>query len=83
MRPSGSASGVLREIRDRCFRYPGMDIPAPSWHSWHLGTRVRGPSWLTLLGQPVLGGLGGRAPPSRKFDFPPEDMLRWERRFLD
>ncbi|QRK11280.1 DUF3396 domain-containing protein [Archangium violaceum] len=53
------AIGVLREIRERCFRYPGMDIPNPSWLSWHLGTRVRGPSWLTFLGQPVLGELGG------------------------
>ena len=132
--------GVLREIRARCFRYPGMDIPEPSSHSWHLGTRVRGPSWLTFLGQPVLGELGGAAglrsrlsspdttvqqlegeravvtlgswpeagdteqgntlPTYRELarvlepwlyheqrsyglDFPPEDMRRWERRFLD
>ncbi|PTL75040.1 DUF3396 domain-containing protein [Vitiosangium sp. GDMCC 1.1324] len=53
--------GILEKIRELCFRYPGMDIPEPSWHSWHLGTRVRGPSWLTFLGQPVLGELGGAA----------------------
>ena len=132
--------GIMREIRAQCFRYPGMDIPHPSWHSWHLGTRVRGPSWLTFLGQPVLGELGGAVglrsrlpspdttiqelegeravvtlgkwpeagdteqgntlPAYRELarvlepwlyreqrgqdpDFPPEDMLRWERRFLD
>lgn len=51
--------GITRKIRELCFRYPGMDIPEPSWHSWKLGTRVRGPSWLTFLGQPVLGELGG------------------------
>ncbi|ATB31251.1 DUF3396 domain-containing protein [Melittangium boletus] len=51
--------GVSRMIRERCFRYPGMDIPELSWLSWKLGDRVRGPSWMTFLGQPVLGELGG------------------------
>jgi len=51
--------GVLRLIRELCFRYPGMDIPEFSWLSWKLGERVRGPSWMTFLGQPVLGELGG------------------------
>ncbi|MFY0524996.1 DUF3396 domain-containing protein [Archangium gephyra] len=41
------------------FRYPGMDVPDMSWVSLHIGTQVRGPSWLTFLGQPVLGELGG------------------------
>jgi hypothetical protein len=36
-----------------------MDIPNLSWMSWKLGTRVRGAYWLTYLGQPVLGELGG------------------------
>lgn len=132
--------GVGRELRELCFRYPGMDIPHPSLHSLHIGTRIQGASWLTFLGQPVLGELGGpvglrsrlRSPdttvqemegsravvtlgpwpeagdteqgqvlpayrelarvlepwlyprtPSRRLDFSPEDMLRWERRFLD
>ncbi|WNG42631.1 DUF3396 domain-containing protein [Archangium violaceum] len=47
------------EIRERCFRYPGMDIPEVESFSYNIGTRVRGPSWLTFLGQPVLGELGG------------------------
>ncbi|WNG61824.1 DUF3396 domain-containing protein [Archangium gephyra] len=47
------------EIRERCFRYPGMDIPDVESFSYNIGTRVRGPSWLTFLGQPVLGELGG------------------------
>ena len=51
--------GVLRMIRERCFRYPGMDIPELEHCSWKLGDRVRGPSWMTFLGQPVLGELGG------------------------
>jgi hypothetical protein len=53
--------GVMREIRARCFRYPGLDLPRVEHDSNHLGTRVRGPSWLTFLGQPVLGALGGVA----------------------
>ncbi|QRN98202.1 DUF3396 domain-containing protein [Archangium violaceum] len=51
--------GVTKEIQDRCFRYPGMDIPDVASYSYNIGTRVRGPSWLTFLGQPVLGELGG------------------------
>lgn len=132
--------GVVREVRKLCFQYPGMDIPNLSRHSLQLGTRVRGPSWLTFLGEPVLGELSGAAglrarlhspditvqelgsnrvvitlgpgpeagdtergrvlpayrelarllepwlyhqKPLRDPDFPPEDMHRWERRFLD
>ncbi|KFA92848.1 DUF3396 domain-containing protein [Archangium violaceum] len=49
-------SGDTPKLR---FRYPGMDVPDTSWVSLHIGTQVRGPSWLTFLGQPVLGELGG------------------------
>ncbi len=51
--------GVMREVRARCFRYPGMDVPDPSGLAWKIGTHVRGASWLTFLGQPTLGALGG------------------------
>jgi hypothetical protein len=53
--------GVLREIRRWCFRYPGLDIPDQERLAWEIGTRIRGPSWLTFLGQPVLEELGGAA----------------------
>jgi Protein of unknown function (DUF3396) len=53
--------GVTKEIQERCFRYPGMDLPDVAYYSRNIGTRVRGPSWLTFLGQPVLGELGGAA----------------------
>lgn len=56
-----SMMGVQRELRRRCFRYPGMDISSDSLFSGELGTRVRGAYWLTFLGQPVLGELGGAA----------------------
>ena len=42
-----------------CLRYPGMDMVDVETLANHLGTRVKGPSWLTFLGQPVLGELGG------------------------
>ncbi|WNG56184.1 DUF3396 domain-containing protein [Archangium gephyra] len=51
--------GVDRKLREYCFRYPGLDIPELEHLSLNLGTRVRGPAWLTFLGQPVLGALGG------------------------
>ncbi|HEX8823194.1 MAG TPA: DUF3396 domain-containing protein [Archangium sp.] len=135
-----SLSGAKRAVRELCFRYPGMEIPALGRVAWHIGTRVRGAAWLTFLGQPVLGEMGGvegvraclhspettvqsleglravvtlgqwpeagdteqgdtlpayrelarvlepwlyHEPHPRRFDFTPEDMLRWERRFLD
>ncbi|WP_434391633.1 type VI immunity family protein [Melittangium boletus] len=46
-------------MRERCFRYPGLDIPDLGEHSWKVGTRVRVPHWLTFLGSPVLGEAGG------------------------
>lgn len=41
-----------------CLRYPGMDIGAVEFFAG-LDRQVRGPAWLTFLGQPVLGELGG------------------------
>ncbi len=54
-----SLLGVLRLIREHCFRYPGMTIPEVQWFAEKLGGRVHAPSWMTFLGQPVLGELGG------------------------
>jgi hypothetical protein len=51
--------GAMRQVASYCFRFPGMDIPASSSLSWKIGTCVRGPHWLTFLGQPVLGQLNG------------------------
>ncbi len=36
-----------------------MDVPNVGFDSYKIGTRVRGAYWLTFLGQPVLGELGG------------------------
>ncbi|XHF14975.1 DUF3396 domain-containing protein [Archangium gephyra] len=51
--------GVDRKLHEYCFRYPGLDIPELDHLTLNLGTRVRSPAWLTFLGQPVLGELGG------------------------
>lgn len=48
--------GISEQVAKRCLRYPGMDI---SRLEWKLGTRLWGVQWLTFLGQPVLGELGG------------------------
>jgi hypothetical protein len=53
--------GVEMEVRKHCFRYPGMDIPDLDMSALRVGTNVREISWLTFLGQPVLGELGGAA----------------------
>jgi hypothetical protein len=50
--------GVRRRVRSMCFRYPGMDV-LEDLVAWDIGTRVPGAYWLTFLGQPVLGELGG------------------------
>ncbi len=52
---------VAQEVVPYCLRHPGIDVPDVHHHSWHVGTRVRGPHWLTFLGQPVLSELGGPA----------------------
>lgn len=52
-------AGVDRDVAKWCFRYPGLDIIELDDISMKLGDRVRGPAWLTFLGPPVLGELGG------------------------
>jgi hypothetical protein len=52
---------VPQTVASYCWRHPGIDVPNAHHHSWKVGTRVRGPHWLTFLGQPVLGELGGAA----------------------
>jgi hypothetical protein len=51
--------GVEEEVAPHCFRHPGIDIPDLEALGWDLGTRFRGPAWLTFLGQPLLSEVGG------------------------
>lgn len=55
---SAQPAGVIRQLNTLCFRYPGVDL-LEHQVSWDIGTRVPGAYWLTFLGQPVLGELGG------------------------
>lgn len=56
-----SLLGVTDSLRELCFRYPGMDMPTMESIPMDLGTRIKGASWLTFLGAPVLDNLGGTA----------------------
>lgn len=49
------------DFHSLALRYPGMDVLHLGMASEELGTRVRDAHWLTFLGQPVLGELGGAA----------------------
>jgi TseV toxin immunity protein TsiV len=49
------------DFKALALRYPGMDALELGVTTEELGTRVRGAHWLTFLGQPVLGELGGAA----------------------
>ncbi|MET0403531.1 MAG: DUF3396 domain-containing protein [Cystobacter sp.] len=52
-------TGVSDELRRLRLRYPGMDTHELGHLGLHIGTRIRGPHWLTFLGPSVLGELGG------------------------
>lgn len=50
--------GLGKPVRELCFRYPGLDIPARERLPLTLGTQLKGAHWLTFLGPPVLDALG-------------------------
>lgn len=51
--------GISNEVRKWWWRYPGLDVPDLSRLAVRLGPRVRTVAWLTFLGPPVLGAVGG------------------------
>ncbi|NPC46987.1 DUF3396 domain-containing protein [Corallococcus sp. AB032C] len=56
-------------------RYPGLDAPHATRFSSILGTRALGPYWLTFLGQPLLGQLGGIDALRNALPFPEVSLL--------
>ncbi|RKH65836.1 DUF3396 domain-containing protein [Corallococcus interemptor] len=56
-------------------RYPGLDAPHATRFSSILGTRALAPAWLTFLGQPLLGRLGGIAALRNALPFPEVSLL--------
>jgi len=57
--PSGSWFPARRELIGFLSRYLGFDFYDLGRTSRVIGTRARGAYWLTFLGQPLLGELGG------------------------
>ncbi len=57
--PRGIWYGARRELLGTMWRYLGLDLYHVSETSARIGTRARGAYWLTFLGQPLLGQLGG------------------------
>jgi hypothetical protein len=51
--------GTKEAVREFCFRFPGVDISGELVGREQLGTHIYGVHWLTFLGQPALGALGG------------------------
>lgn len=62
-----AAHRTVRELRDR---YPGLDIYKLRETSKNIGTNARGAYWLTFLGLPLLGRLGGLEVLRRRLAFP-------------
>jgi len=68
--PHGMWYGALRELLPLLARYLGLDVYILEDTSRSIGTRARGAYWLTFLGQPLLGQLGGAEALRQKLPFP-------------
>ncbi|MCY1032005.1 DUF3396 domain-containing protein [Corallococcus sp. BB11-1] len=64
--------GLLDTLRDR---YLGLDLYHVSDTSLAIGTHARSASWLTFLGQPLLGQLGGIEGLRSALPFPEVSLL--------
>ena len=56
-------------------RYLGLDVYSVGRASSVIGTHGLGPHWLTFLGQPLLGRLGGTEALRRELSFPEASLL--------
>jgi hypothetical protein len=68
--PRGSWYAARRELLKPLSRYLGMDLYFLDDTSMSIGTRARGAYWLTFLGQPLLGALGGLEALRGRLPFP-------------
>jgi hypothetical protein len=68
--PRGLWYSARRELLGPLSRYLGMDLYYLDETSRVIGTRARGAYWLTFLGQPLLGQLGGMEALRQKLAFP-------------
>jgi hypothetical protein len=68
--PCGTWFPARRELIGLISRYLGLDLYRLDETSRVIGTRARGAYWLTFLGQPLLGQLGGLEAVRDKLPFP-------------
>jgi hypothetical protein len=68
--PHGMWYAARRELLPLLSRYLGLDLYRLGETSLIIGTRARGAYWLTFLGQPLLGQLGGPEALRLKLPFP-------------
>ncbi len=68
--PHGMWYAARRELLPLLSRYQGLDLYRLEDTSRIIGTRARGAYWLTFLGQPLLGQLGGIETLRQKLPFP-------------
>jgi hypothetical protein len=62
--------GVRRQLAGLLSRYLGLDLYLMSETTDVIGTGARGAYWLTFLGQPLLGQLGGTDVLRQQLPFP-------------
>jgi hypothetical protein len=68
--PHGMWYAARQELLPLLSRYLGLDLYHLEDTSRVIGTRARGAYWLTFLGQPLLGQLGGPEALHQKLPFP-------------
>ncbi|AKF86588.1 hypothetical protein MFUL124B02_29695 [Myxococcus fulvus 124B02] len=66
----GGWFSLRQQVQEVLHRYLGLDLPRLGDTSRKLGTQARGAYWLTFLGQPLLGQLGGRETVEGQLDLP-------------
>ncbi|MBZ4422327.1 DUF3396 domain-containing protein [Myxococcus sp. RHST-1-4] len=66
----GSWYTVLNDLFGLLHRYWGLDLHDLAETSRNIGTGARGACWLTFLGQPLLGQLGGSEVLRQRLSFP-------------
>jgi len=75
---SGMWYGARKELLEPLTRYLGFDLYHLGDTSRVIGTRARGSYWLTFLGQPLLGQLGGVEGLRQKLPFEEVSLLPME-----
>ncbi|WP_223741006.1 DUF3396 domain-containing protein [Corallococcus sp. AS-1-12] len=69
------AAADWNQVESLLARYLGLDIPHAGEFSSRLGTHALSASWLTFLGEPLLGSLGGLHALRNALPFPEVSLL--------